>query len=272
MALHASDGDASLAGLFLGDAAVATGPADRWSTEDTASGTLLKRGRNCWRIETAHRAACLVDGEAYFAAAKQALLRARHSVLLIGWNFAQHAPLEPGNPDPEWPDGVGDLLQALVKRREGLRIDVLVWDKTAVLALGRRRVPGVQAAQMNAGRLQYRLDTKHPVLAAHHQKVLVVDDTVAFCGGFDFAANRWDTRGHRQKDPRRKLPTGAPYEAHHDVMLAVDGPAARALGDLARERWHFATGERLEPPPARLDAWPEGVTPDFGSTAVGSPS
>lgn len=269
MVPDASDGGASAAGLVPGGVAAANRLADWRPTEHIASETLLKPGRSCWRIETARRAACLVDGEAYFAAAKQALLRARHSVLLIGWNFAEHASLEPGGTDLEWPDRVGDLLQALVERREGLRAHVLVWDKAATMALGRRRVPGVQAARMNTGCLQYRLDAQHPVLAAHHQKILVIDDAVAFCGGFDFAANRWDTRGHDPQDPRRKLPTGAPYEAHHDVMMIVDGLAARALAELARERWLLATGERLDPPPAGLEAWPEGVTPDFRDVPVG---
>jgi phospholipase D1/2 len=52
-------------------------------------------------------------------------------------------------------------------------------------------------------------------------------------------------------------------------MMAVDGPAARALGDLARERWVLATGERLAAAPVGLDAWPEGVKPDFRDVPVG---
>lgn len=130
-----------------------------------------------------------------------------------------------------------------------LSVNVLVWDKTPVLALGRREVPGAQAARMNTGGLRYRLDAAHPALASHHQKVLVIDDAVAFCGGFDFAANRWDTREHIPGDLRRRLPNGLPYEAHHDVMLAVDGDAARALDDLVRERWRLATSETLAPAP-----------------------
>ena len=34
--------------------------------------------------------------------------------------------------------------------------------------------------------------------------------------------------------------------------MMVDGDAARALGDLARERWRRATDEALAPPPASL--------------------
>ncbi|MCP5972574.1 hypothetical protein NL361_27440, partial [Klebsiella pneumoniae] len=52
-------------------------------------------------------------------------------------------------------------------------------------------------------------------------------------------------------------------------------PAARALGDLARERWSRATGKAPDapPPPAdddRLeDLWPDSVTPLARGVPVG---
>jgi phosphatidylserine/phosphatidylglycerophosphate/cardiolipin synthase-like enzyme len=51
-------------------------------------------------------------------------------------------------------------------------------------------------------------------------------------------------------------------------MIVVDGDAAAALGDLARERWHRATGERLAPGPAPADRWPRGLAPDFEDVEV----
>jgi phospholipase D1/2 len=45
---------------------------------------ILRRGRNCWRIERADRVALIVDAADYFAAAKAAIGQARHSVMLIG--------------------------------------------------------------------------------------------------------------------------------------------------------------------------------------------
>ncbi len=70
--------------------------------------------------------------------------------------------------------------------------------------------------------------------------------------------SRWDTRDHKPDDEFRVLPGGSPYPPFHDVTTAVDGEAAKALGELARERWHRATGAHLPPPPAcELDPWPE---------------
>ncbi len=48
----------------------------------------------------------------------------------------------------------------------------------------------------------------------------------------------------------------------------VSGPAARAIGDLARERWESGNGERLEPIEDVEECWPEGVEPLFTDVDV----
>jgi len=54
------------------------------------------------------------------------------------------------------------------------------------------------------------------------------------------------------------------------VMMMVDGPAAKALADLARERWRLATGEVLAPPEdAGGDPWPDFVPPALTHVNVG---
>ena len=82
--------------------------------------------------------------------------------------------------------------------------------------------------------IQFKLDGAHPAGASHHQKIVVIDDTLAFCGGIDMTADRWDTREHLDDDDRRKRPTTRRrYQPWHDATMAVDGAAARALGELA---------------------------------------
>src|SRR5690606_3452345 len=89
-------------------------------------------------------------------------------------------------------------------------------------------------------------------------------------GGIDITAGRWDTRHHRDDDPRRRYPTTRRrYGPWHDATTAVSGPVARALGDLARERWFCATGERLEPAPPRPPLWPAGLEPVLQGAPVG---
>ncbi|MFX8577874.1 hypothetical protein ABTM02_20720, partial [Acinetobacter baumannii] len=55
-------------------------------------------------------------------------------------------------------------------------------------------------------RITYRLDAAHPLGCSHHQKIAVIDDRVAMCGGIDMTAERWDTREHAEGDVRRRLP------------------------------------------------------------------
>jgi uncharacterized membrane protein YdjX (TVP38/TMEM64 family) len=50
--------------------------------------------------------------------------------------------------------------------------------------------------------------------------------------------------------------------------MAVEGPAARALGELVRERWRRATGQKLRAPAASGDVWPESLVPDFEDVDV----
>ncbi len=53
------------------------------------------------------------------------------------------------------------------------------------------------------------------------------------------------------------------------MQLAVDGDVARALGELARDRWWRATGERLAAPRSAGDPWPEALEPDLREVQVG---
>ena len=83
--------------------------------------------------------------------------------------------------------------------------------------------------------MKFRLDGSVPMGAAHHQKALIVDDKIAFCGGGDIGPDRWDTVRHQDDDPRRqKSPRmGEDYESRHARMARVDGAAAAARGGRA---------------------------------------
>ncbi|HET7671934.1 MAG TPA: VTT domain-containing protein, partial [Burkholderiales bacterium] len=58
-----------------------------------------------------------------------------------------------------------------------------------------------------------------------------------------------------------------------DLMVAVDGEAARQLAALARERWQAATGQKMKPVTFRgvsdNDPWPASFQPDLTSVEVG---
>jgi len=242
---------------------------------------ILEAGRTCWRIEDTGRLGVIVDAEDYFTIAKTAMRRAKRSIYLTAWDFDARIRLTPQLRRPRRPDRLGTLLNWLATSRPDLHIHVLKWDYAELFDLARWSHPFMLRNWLTHRRLQYRLDGDHPTGACHHQKMLIVDDSVAFCGGLDITANRWDTRAHRAVEPLRRQPDGKSYEPFHDVMMAVDGDAARALGDLFRERWLRATGETLSPPsfaPSRHmfqvrrpppDPWPPNLAPILKDVRVG---
>jgi phospholipase D1/2 len=229
---------------------------------------ILDEGRNCWRVARAGRAALLVDGASYFEAAAMAMERARRSILVVGWDLHSRIRLRRrGTAASE--ETLAEMLDRLAARRPPLRVHLLAWDFAMLYALERETLPRVRLGHATHRHVRFRLDGDHPLGASQHQKLLVVDDAVAFVGGLDLTAARWDTPEHRMGDERRRDPGFPDYQPFHDVQMAVDGPAAACLGELARERWQRATGERLRPPPGGAEPWPETLEPDLRDVEVG---
>ena len=238
---------------------------------------LLQSGLTCWRTAPAIRVAFLLDNSTYFSAAKAAMLKARHSIHLIGWAFDPLTQLEPG-PDGHGPasDQIGEFLKRLACERPGLDVRVLVWKSALPIAASQHFFPHRARRAFHGTPVRFRLDATVPLGACHHQKVLVIDDRIAFCGGGDIAADRWDTVKHREHDKRRTMPWGKIHGPRHEVMAMIEGPAARALGDLVRHRWLRTcqdSGDPGLPPPVEpaptASYWPAHVEVDFTDVEVG---
>jgi len=227
---------------------------------------VLKPGHNCWRIETATRAAVVIDADAYFTAVREAMLAAEKRIMLIGWDF--DARIRIGEEEGDVPPRIGDFILWLAERRPELEIYVLRWDFGAVKALFRGNTALTLLRWLRHPRIHVKLDAMHPPGASHHQKIVVVDDCFAFCGGIDITSQRWDTRDHVDDDPRRIDPAGKPYGAWHDATMAMEGPVAAALGELARTRWRCATDVALPPVSGRDYCWPPSLEPDFTARRV----
>jgi phospholipase D1/2 len=222
-------------------------------------------GINCQTVARAQRAALLIDGAAYFDAFVRTALRARESLVIVGWDFHSATPLHA--PD-NVPDRLGEFLNWLARRRRNLRINVLIWDCPLVFSKGRES-QFTRASWTPHRRVSVCYDDTCAVGSALHQKIVVVDGAVAFCGGIDLTLGRWDTPEHLTEDARRAHPdTEAPYPPFHDAMLAVDGGAARALQSLVSHRWLRATGSPLPEPRAGRDPWPQELRPDFNDVNV----
>lgn len=240
----------------------------------TTSERILIPGQTCWRVRRADQFACIIDGADYFRHAKAAMLAAQHRIILIGWDFDTRILLERGGKTLPGPNVLGAFLRWIVRTRPDLEVYLLrsnVRLLPAFEGLWGRVTPLALLNWLNSERLRFAIDGAHPIGAVPHQKIAVIDDAFALCGGIDFTIDRWDTREHKDDNPFRRA-LGRTYGPRHEVAVAVDGAAARALGDQARDRWLVATGQSLAPvdrADAETPVWPEDLLPILHNVDVG---
>jgi phospholipase D1/2 len=230
---------------------------------------LLQVGRNCWRIEHAQRFSLLIDADIYFRAVREAILSARHSIFILSWDIDSRMWLVPGGANDGYPEPLGEFLHAVVSSRPDLHTYVLNWDFAMLYALEREWLPVYKLNWRTHRRLEFKMDGRHPIGASHHQKLVVIDDKLAFVGGLDLTRSRWDTPEHACDAPLRQDVDGHAYGPFHDVQSMVDGEVALALGELARCRWQRVVKQM--PIPSRQsdhDPWPLWIVPDLSDVEV----
>ena len=194
----------------------------------------------------------LVDGVHALPAIEQAIRQASRSVMVAGWC------LTPGFVMVR--DGksvtVRDLLAEAARR---VPVYVLLW-AGAPLPLFRpwRRDVSQTIRELSRGSAIHCAADRHErPLHSHHEKIVVVDDEVAFVGGIDlsdFRADRFDSPEH---PPR-------PGTGWHDVALQLRGPVVTDVSDYLRNRWAEVTHEWLPAPSPQAPAG--DVTAQFVAT------
>ncbi len=229
-----------------------------------------------WRYVRATRATLVVDGEDYFALIQQAMLKARQRILLIGWDFDTRIHLSHGRrwwqkgSRSQYPRRLGSFIPWLARHNPGLEIRILKWSVGALkfFARGSMMLDLVRWAPHK--RIDFKFDTAHPIGCSHHQKIVVIDERFAVCGGIDMTAGRWDTRAHLENNPQRTSPGGDYHGPWHDVAMMMEGDVAVALADLGHARWDHAGGKELSRcRPQTETAWPDGLAADFENVEIG---
>jgi phosphatidylserine/phosphatidylglycerophosphate/cardiolipin synthase-like enzyme len=180
----------------------------------------------------------LIDGASYFAAVEQAIRGARRSVLIAGWCITPEFALLRSEPPVL-------LRELLGEAAESVDVRVLLWAGAPVPVFKPRRasVRAGRDALVRGTRIKSALDSNERPMHCHHEKLVVIDDEIAFVGGIDLTdlgGDRYDTPEH----PARGR-TG-----WHDVASRLRGPAVADVGRHLAERWHAVTGERLDAPQA----------------------
>lgn len=245
---------------------------------DNARASLLRAGDTCACVRHANRLRILVDGAAYFAVLRAAIIRARHSVFIVGWDIDSRMQLVPGDPADGLPGPLGEFLCAVAAARPQLHVRILAWDFAMLYAMEREWLPSYKLGWRTPHHVSFRLDGRHPPGASHHQKIVVIDDCVAFVGGIDLTRSRWDTPAHTPREPLRRNGPKRFYAPTHDVQAMFDGEAAAAVGALVRQRWRHAGGRHAQidierpnatPPGPQHDPWPPNEAADIENVDLG---
>jgi phosphatidylserine/phosphatidylglycerophosphate/cardiolipin synthase-like enzyme len=176
----------------------------------------------------------LIDGAEAFPAILEALERAKSHVHFAGWHVTPGFEM-----DKEPPVAVKEILAALSQR---VKVRVLLWGGAPLpppFEPNRRDMKRVAASLRAAAPVELALDSRERPLHCHHEKLIVIDDELAFVGGIDLttlAGDRYDTPAHR-------LRRGVGW---HDITTRLTGPIVGDVVDHFAMRWREVTDRRLE--------------------------
>ncbi len=217
------------------------------------------------RQTSGNKVEALVDGAEAMKAIHTALLGAKNSIRIADWTMATQAPWneildKDPNKIPDLSlvrDGSGGLITGLFATllqcaNAGVIIKILLWNPKHFDSAG------------NHGEsIQKKLEGLHANIKvslhdpgsywSHHQKFVIVDGKVAFLGGVDLAAGRWDTPDHSVVADKRWSSTefynpclestgnasNSPRMPWHDVHLRIEGPSVADVDAIFAGRWNF---------------------------------
>ena len=229
-----------------------------------------------WRFARAERASVIVDAADYFAHMQEAMLAAKRRIFLIGWDFDTRIHLTFGRKwwqrpfKREHPRRLGSFIGWLVRHRPDLEVRILKWSVSVLQFLLRGSMAWDLLRWARHKRIKFKFDSAHPIACSHHQKIAVLDDRLAVCGGIDITDRRWDTREHRAHDSRRRSVTRRHYMPWHDVTMMMEGEVAAALAEIGHGRWERAGGGDLAKiAPSKQSLWPEHLAVQFENVEVG---
>ncbi|XP_046617254.1 phospholipase D2 isoform X1 [Neodiprion virginianus] len=142
-----------------------------------------------------------VDGAGYMSAVADALEGAKEEIFIADWWLSPEIFMKrPAIDGDHW--RLDKILQR--KAMEGVKVFVLIY-KEVELALG---INSFYSKQKLVEKCPENIKVlRHPdharvgvFLWAHHEKIVVVDQALAFLGGIDLCYGRWDNSEHRLTD------------------------------------------------------------------------
>ena len=230
------------------------------------------------RYTEGNQAVPYTTGKEYFARAHELLVQDFDYVFFTNWRLDYDfdlLPIPAGTPQSDYHTRASSIGNLLARPDRRHKVYGILWDQKSPaddFVYGSESVVNDNAfVALNQGIaydatsrfLRVWLDTRRLPLS-HHQKTLVISQNgvlVAFCGGLDFAFQRWDDEHHARNSLNRLLPNPLshprspgfnpvdtaplrlqllPLQPWHDVHVQIAGPAAHDIDANFRERWEDA--------------------------------
>ena len=239
----------------------------------TSQNNIFEPGENCWVESNATFAAPLIDCANYYKALHSSIVKAKHSIFIVGWDIDSRIRLIRGEDEAQSsaPSVISDLLKWKAEQTPDIQIYLLRWDSSLAFFAQRELWAKEAWDEKTPDNVKTELDDTIPMGGSQHQKIVVIDDELVFSGGMDVSTNRWDTRDHPVVSEERDGPDGE-YGPLHDVQMVSSGPVVADFSKLVRWRWQRVANEtpiairdnantNIDAPiPA---AWPESYPPIF---------
>lgn len=216
-----------------------------------------------------NRVELLVDGEEGWRSVARTIDQAERTIRIATWVYDPHMELLRPEPLAEPALRVPYTIHRMLGRRaaDGILVQLLLWDPPILpipretLAAARLGADGFEVLSEKNPTQQCIFHEKHGLpnwvlgglrIGSYHQKTVVCDGRIGFCGGMNLKQNDWDTRMHRIFDPARCRFSRSPgfrqrvrdsveaadHPPRHDFMARIEGPSVAHLEENFRQRWN----------------------------------
>jgi len=180
----------------------------------------------------------LVDGAQALPEIERAIRGARRHVHIAGWSITPHFALTRDEPPVV-------LRELLADAAERVDVRVLMWAGAPphTFAPDRGTVRAARDELTRGTKVRAACDSRSRALHCHHEKLVIVDDEVAFVGGIDLTqlgGDRYDTNAH---PARGRL-------GWHDASSRLRGPAVADVAAHFAARWSEVAPDPPPAPPA----------------------
>ena len=142
-----------------------------------------------------------VDGEAYYPTLYECMLHAKHEIFITDWWLHPYTFLK--RPAKDYPDSRLDRILEL-KAKQGIKINILLWKEIELAVPHASYWSSRYLASLHRNitcmRHPNHFGSRGVRYWSHHEKIVVIDQHIAFIGGLDLTLGRYDTHDHNLFD------------------------------------------------------------------------